>query len=53
MCTGVVLFECLDDIQSAAQAGVEVIAFRTGGFSDEHLSGAIAIYDDSADLLKH
>jgi hypothetical protein len=30
-----------------------VIALRCGGFSDEQLSGAIAIYDDPADLLKH
>lgn len=39
------------DIESAGKAGVGVIAFRTGGFSDEELSGAIAIYDDPADLL--
>lgn len=41
------------DIESAGQAGVGVIALRCGGFSDEQLSGAIAIYDDPADLLKH
>lgn len=41
------------DVESAAKAGVGVIAFRTGGFSDEDLSGAIAIYDDPADLLRH
>lgn len=41
------------DIESAAKTGVGVIAFRTGGFSDEQLSGAIAIYDDPADLLEH
>ncbi|MBM0744216.1 HAD family hydrolase [Phormidium sp. CLA17] len=39
------------DVEAAAKAGVSVIAFRTGGFSDEQLSGAIAIYDDPADLL--
>jgi HAD superfamily hydrolase (TIGR01549 family) len=39
------------DIEAAAKAGVGVIAFRTGGFSDEQLSGAIAIYNDPADLL--
>jgi CAAD domains of cyanobacterial aminoacyl-tRNA synthetase len=32
---------------------VNVIAFRTGGFSDQDLQGAIAIYDDPADLLRH
>ncbi|MFB2898003.1 HAD family hydrolase [Aerosakkonemataceae cyanobacterium BLCC-F50] len=40
------------DIESAGKAGVGVIAFRTGGFSDEELSGAIAIYNDPADLLQ-
>lgn len=41
------------DIESAGKAGVDVIAFRCGGFSDEQLSGAIAIYNDPADLLQH
>ncbi len=41
------------DIESAGKAGVGVIALRCGGFSDEQLSGAIAIYDDPADLLHH
>lgn len=41
------------DIESAGKAGVGVIALRCGGFSDEQLSGAIAIYDDPADLLKN
>ena len=41
------------DIEAAAKAGVGVIAFRTGGFSDEQLQGAIAIYDHPADLLRH
>lgn len=41
------------DIESAGKAGVGVIALRCGGFSDRDLSGAIAIYDDPADLLKH
>lgn len=39
------------DIQSANKAGVEVIAFRSGGFDDSQLKNAIAIYDDPADLL--
>ena len=39
------------DIQAAAPAGVKVIAFRCGGFKDEDLKGALAIYDDAADLL--
>jgi len=41
------------DIEAAAKVGVSVIAFRTGGFSDAQLAGAIAIYDDPAELLKH
>ncbi|MEA5451853.1 HAD family hydrolase [Leptolyngbya sp. CCNP1308] len=41
------------DIEAAGKAGVKVIAVRSGGFSDEELAGAIAIYDDPADLLHH
>ncbi|MEH2062657.1 MAG: HAD family hydrolase [Nostoc sp.] len=41
------------DIESAGKAGVGVIALRCGGFSDEQLSGAIAIYNDPEDLLQH
>jgi HAD superfamily hydrolase (TIGR01509 family) len=39
------------DVESAGKAGVSVIAFRCGGFDDSQLKGAIAIYDDPADLL--
>jgi HAD superfamily hydrolase (TIGR01509 family) len=41
------------DIQSAHKAGVKVIALRSGGWSDKDLTGALAIYDDPADLLAH
>lgn len=41
------------DIESAGKAGVSVIAFRCGGFPEEELKGAIAIYNDPADLLQH
>lgn len=41
------------DIQSAQGADVSVIAFRCGGFPEEQLQGAIAIYDHPADLLTH
>jgi phosphoglycolate phosphatase-like HAD superfamily hydrolase len=41
------------DIKSAQGAGVAMIAVRCGGFDDEQLAGAIAIYDDPADLLAH
>jgi HAD superfamily hydrolase (TIGR01509 family) len=40
------------DIAAAGEAGVDVIAFRSGGFPDEDLTGALAIYDGPADLLE-
>jgi HAD superfamily hydrolase (TIGR01549 family) len=39
------------DIAAALRAGVGPIAFRCGGWDDSALRGAIAIYDDPADLL--
>ncbi len=39
------------DIESAEKIGVGTIALRCGGFSDDDLKGAWAIYDDPADLL--
>lgn len=39
------------DIAAADKAGVRTIALRCGGFGDRELAGAIAIYDDPADLL--
>ena len=41
------------DIEAASRAGVRTIAFRCGGWDDENLRGAIAIYDGPADLLEH
>ena len=42
------------DIEAAAKAGVKTIALRCGGWwDDDALAGAIAIYDDPADLLAH
>jgi HAD superfamily hydrolase (TIGR01509 family) len=38
------------DVEAATRAGVETIAFRCGGWRDEDLSGAIAIYDGPWDL---
>lgn len=40
------------DIAAAGPAGVGVIAFRCGGFSDQDLTGALAIFEGPADLLK-
>ena len=39
------------DVEAAARAGVPVIAFRCGGWDDAALRGAVAVYDDPADLL--
>jgi len=41
------------DIEAAAKLGLRTIAVRSGGFADDVLTaaGAVAIYDDPADLL--
>lgn len=39
------------DIEAAARCGIDALAIRSGGFADERLAGAIAIYDDVAALL--
>ena len=39
------------DIGAATNAGIPIIAFRSGGWETEELRGAIAIYDGPADLL--
>lgn len=39
------------DLQSAKAAGVELIAVRCGGFDDQQLKMALAIYNDPADIL--
>jgi membrane protein len=39
------------DIMAAQRAGLRTIALRSGLFRNEQLEGAIAIYDDPADLL--
>ena len=41
------------DIESAAKAGVRVVALRSGGWSAEDLKGAEAVYWDTADLFTH
>jgi phosphoglycolate phosphatase-like HAD superfamily hydrolase len=41
------------DVEAASRAGVVAIAFRCGGWKDEDLRGAAAIYDGPWDLLKH
>jgi HAD superfamily hydrolase (TIGR01509 family) len=39
------------DIEAAARAGVRTVAFRSGGWSDAGLRGAIAVYAGPWDLL--
>jgi membrane protein len=43
------------DIDAAKKCGMGTVAVRSGGFSDEALNdaGAVAIYDDVADLLRN
>jgi len=41
------------DVEAAQNAGVRIIAVRCGGWSDGELQGAVAIYDDPADILAH
>jgi phosphoglycolate phosphatase-like HAD superfamily hydrolase len=41
------------DIEAASKAQVRAIAFRSGGWTDEALKGAVEIYDGPADLLAH
>lgn len=41
------------DIESAQKVGVGTIAVRSGGWQDRDLANALAIYNDTADLLEH
>ena len=41
------------DVEAARRAKVQPIAFRSGGWKDEDLKGAIEIYDGPLDLLQH
>jgi HAD superfamily hydrolase (TIGR01509 family) len=41
------------DIEAATKAKVRTIAFRSGGWTDQALKGAVEIYDGPADLLAH
>jgi HAD superfamily hydrolase (TIGR01509 family) len=40
------------DVEAATRAGVRIVAVRTGGWADEDLEGAIAVYEDPAELLQ-
>lgn len=39
------------DIEAAQKAGIETIALSCGGWADEQLAAAVAIYDNPEDLL--
>jgi HAD superfamily hydrolase (TIGR01509 family) len=41
------------DVEAARRAGINIIALRSGGWRDRDLTGALAVYDDPADLLNH
>ncbi len=41
------------DVEASVKAGVTVVGLRCGGWKDEDLSGAAAVYDDVRDLRKH
>lgn len=41
------------DVESARRAGVGIIAVRSGGWADDELQGALAIFDNPADVLAH
>ena len=41
------------DIEAAARAGVRTVAFRSGGWTERGLQGAIAVYAGPWDLLDH
>nr|BBH90689.1 phosphoglycolate phosphatase [Thermosporothrix sp. COM3] len=49
----VMLGDTAYDIEAAKKVGIQTIALRCGGWSDQDLQGAIAIYDDPADLFHH
>ncbi|CAN5800862.1 HAD family hydrolase [soil metagenome] len=39
------------DVEAATRAGVRIVGVRCGGWGDQDLQGAIAVYDHPADLL--
>jgi HAD superfamily hydrolase (TIGR01509 family) len=41
------------DVEAALRTGIEIIGLRSGGWSDQELTGAIAVYADPADLVEH
>lgn len=52
-CQALMLGDTPYDIEAARRVGVETIAMRSGGWDDEYLKRAVAVYEDAADLLAH
>ncbi|MEO8624802.1 MAG: HAD family hydrolase, partial [bacterium] len=51
---GILIGDTPYDIEAATRARVSAIALRCGGWwTDDAFSGAIAIYDDPADLYRN
>lgn len=40
------------DVEACGRAGVRIVALRCGGWDDRALEGAVAVFDDPADLLR-
>ena len=40
------------DVEAATRAGVRAVAVRSGGWDDDALAGAVAVYDDPAHILR-
>lgn len=51
--TAIMLGDTPYDVEAAKRAGVATVALRCGGWDAEALRGAIAVYEDPADLLAH
>jgi HAD superfamily hydrolase (TIGR01509 family) len=41
------------DVEAALAAGIRVVGFRSGGWRDPELAGAVEVYDGPEDLLGH
>jgi HAD superfamily hydrolase (TIGR01509 family) len=51
--TAVLVGDTPYDVEAGLRGGVRVVALRCGGWEDEDLQGASAIYDDPAALVAH
>ena len=51
--TAILLGDTPYDIEAARRASVETVALLSGGWDAEALQGAVAIYEDPEDVLRH